>query len=116
MTAEENPLKTKLEKELQESEWLQKFKQLSFGLREIQTLFPLTQLCELKLITDTQSLAIHCPNLEVRQELSQQQLELSQLNIGVKRFILKYSDLQDIIIDAETVSLDKNFQKNSLTN
>ena len=98
---EENPLKSKLEKELRESEWLNKFKQLSDGLRAIKIKLPLTQLCELKFITDSQSLVIHCPNQQVREELSQQRQLLWQLNMGAKRFILKYSDYQDIIIDAE---------------
>ena len=97
---EQNPLRSKLEKELQESEWLQKFKQLSAGLRQIKAEIPLTQLCKLEWITDTESLIIHCPNPEVRAGLSQQMSQIAQINIGANFFILKYPNCPDIIIDA----------------
>lgn len=97
---EQNPLRHKLEKELQESEWLQKFKQLSEGLRQLKAEIPLTQLCKLEWITDSESLIIHCPNPEVRAGLSQQISQIAQLNIGANIFILKYPHCQDIIIDA----------------
>jgi len=96
---EQNPLRHKLEKELQESEWLQKFKQLSEGLRQIKAEIPLTQLCNLEWMTDTESLIIHCPNPEVRAGLSQQISQIAQINIGANLFILKYPHYQDIIID-----------------
>ena len=99
MTLEEhNPLKRKLEKELQESEWLQKFKRLSFGLRQIKAEIPLTQLCELKWIPDSQSPIVHCPNPEVREGLSQQSSKIARLNIGANCFILKSPNYPDIII------------------
>ena len=68
----ENSLQSRLKSELQNSEWLQKFKQLSDTLRYIKREIPLTQLCELKWITEDDGLIIYCPNEEVWQELSQQ--------------------------------------------
>ncbi|MGK7878006.1 MAG: hypothetical protein AB4426_33280 [Xenococcaceae cyanobacterium] len=100
MTLEEqNSLKRKLEKELQESEWLQKFKQLSEGLSRIKAEIPLTQLCELRWVSDSDSLIIHCPNPEVREGLCQQTSKIAQLNIGANCFIIKYPNCQDIIIE-----------------
>lgn len=99
MPEEENPLKNKLEKQLQESAWLNKFKQLSFGLSAIKTNIPLTQLCRLQWLTDSDTLIIHCPNLEVRAGLQQQSSEIAQISIGAKHFIIRYPDSPDIIIE-----------------
>lgn len=63
----ENPLPSRFKAELLNSEWSQEFKQLSDTLRAIQTEIPLTQLCELKWITEDDSLIIDCPNEEVWQ-------------------------------------------------
>ena len=92
------PLKDKLEKQLKESAWLNKFKQLSFGLQEIKTTIPLTQLCRLQWLTDGDVLVIHCPNLEVREGLNQQSNQIARISIGAKYFVLRNQDDQDIII------------------
>ena len=97
--SEPNPLQNKLEKELQESEWLQKFKRLSEGLRQIKAEIPLTQLCHLEWKTDSDSLVIHCPNPEVREALSQQTAKIAQIKMGAKHFILKYQNYADIVIE-----------------
>ena len=81
----ENPLQSRLKSELQNSEWLRKFKQLSDTLRYIKTEIPLTQFCELKWITEDDSLIIYCPNEEVWQELSQQQEKMAKVNQRVNR-------------------------------
>ena len=96
---EQNPLQSKLKRELQESEWLQKFKQLSEGLRQIKADVPLTQLCELKWVTDNQSLIIYSPNPEVREGLSKQTDKIAQIKIGANHFVIKCSNYQDIIIE-----------------
>ncbi|NER25850.1 MAG: hypothetical protein F6J96_35185 [Symploca sp. SIO1C2] len=94
-------LKRQLKKELQESEWLQKFKQLSEGLSTIKAEIPLTQLCQLRWVDESQTLIIHCPNPEVREGLRQQTAKIEQLDIVAKRFILKNPQFPDIIIDAQ---------------
>lgn len=102
MNSEEyNRKKRELEKELQASEWLQKFKQLSFGLRQLKAEIPLTQLCQLRWLTDSETLMIHCPNPEVREGLCRQQTQLAQLKIMARRFIIKYPALPDAIVDRE---------------
>jgi|GEM_PF-2392889 len=97
----EESLKRQLQKELQESEWLQKFKQLSEGLCQIKAEIPLTQLCQLRWESESHTLIIHCPNLEVQEGLHQQKSKIEQLNIVAKRFILKHPQSQDIIIEAQ---------------
>lgn len=96
---EHNPWQNKLEQQLQQSESLQKFKQISRALQQLKAEIPLIQLCELRWITDDDTLILHCPNLEIRQDLSQQREKLAQLDLSVSRFIIKYSNFQDIIID-----------------
>jgi len=98
MSEEENPLRNKLHKDLQASQWLQKFKQLSEGLQRIKVEFPLTQLCELKWITENDSLVIHCPNPEVREGLAAQAGKLAKFQMGATHFVLKYPNLPDIAI------------------
>lgn len=97
---EENPWQNKLERQLQQSESLQKFKQISRTLQQLKAEMPLTQLCELRWITNDDTLIVHCPNLEVRQDLSEQREKLAQLNLSLSRFIIKYSNEQDIIVDS----------------
>ena len=99
---EQNPLQHKLKQELENSQWLQKFKQLSEGLRKIKEEIPLTQLCELQWVTENHSLILNCPNLEVREGLLQQSGKISQLNMGAKRFIIRYSQGEDIIIHPQS--------------
>ncbi len=96
---ENNPLKQQIEKELRESQWLQKFKQLSLGLSRIKAEIPLVQLCQLRWVTESDSLVIHCPNPEVREGLCQQTAKIARFNIGAKRFILKHPNSQDIVIE-----------------
>jgi hypothetical protein len=99
MTAEEqNPLKKEIEQELQSSQWLHKFKQLSEGLVKIQTEIPLTKLCQLKWITEDDSLVIQCPNSETRLGLVRQSEKLSNLHIGANKLIIRYSDERDFIV------------------
>lgn len=97
----ENPLESKLKAELQNSEWLQKFKWLSDTLRYVKTEIPLTQLCELKWNTEDDSLIINCPNEEIWQELSQQSEKIAELNQKINRLILKYADYQELVFDLE---------------
>lgn len=101
MTEEQNPLRHKLEQELQESQWLQKFKQLNMGLQRLKAEVPLTQLCKLKWVTEDDSLIVRCPNPEVRAGLCEQRAKLSRFKMGATRFILKYPGLPDVAIAAE---------------
>ena len=95
----ENPLESKLKEELQNSEWLQKFKWLADTLRYVKTEIPLTQLCELKWDTEGDSLIIICPNEEIWRELSLQPEKISELNQKINRLILKYGDYQELVFE-----------------
>lgn len=95
---EDNPWQNKLEQQLQQSDSLQKFKQISRALQQLKAEIPLTQLCELRWITDDDTLILHCPNIEIRQDLSQQREKFAQLDLSVSRFIIKYASYEDIII------------------
>ena len=97
---EQNPLRRRIEEELQGSEWLQKFKALSFGLRQLKAEIPLTQLCQLEWMPESETLAIRCPNPEVWQGLLAQTKKMARLNLMAKRFIIKYCDRQDIVVEA----------------
>ena len=93
----ENPLESKLKAELQNSEWLQKFKWLGDTLRCVKTEILLTQLCELEWNTEDDSLIINCPNEEVWQELSQQSEKIAEMNQKINRLILKYANFCDAL-------------------
>ncbi|MDJ0647155.1 MAG: hypothetical protein QNJ60_00475 [Xenococcaceae cyanobacterium MO_188.B19] len=95
----ENPLQSKLKAELDNSEWLQKFKQLGDTLRYVKAEIPLTQLCNLKWNTKDESLIVNCPNEEVWQELSQQSEKIAKVNQKVKRLILKYGNYPELVFD-----------------
>jgi hypothetical protein len=97
--ADENPLENQLKKELEESEWLQKFKRLSEDLGKIKREVPLTRLCELRWITESDSLVIHCPNLEIREELLQQTIKLTNLKLSATYFRISYPNYPDLIVD-----------------
>jgi hypothetical protein len=96
---DQNPLESSLRKELDDSTWLKKFKQIGEDLREVKTQVPLTQLCELKWVTEDDGLLIHCPNLEVRESLQQQIGWLAKTKISAKYLTIKYPETSDIRID-----------------
>jgi hypothetical protein len=92
----ENPLRTRLAEELANSEWLQKFKAINQLLQTVRAQVPLTQLCELKWLTDSDSLVIHCPSIEVWQDLCQQQAQLVQYRGCAQHIVLKHGDCNSV--------------------
>ena len=98
MTSNEpESLKQQLEKELQESEWLNKFKRLSDLLLRLKTELPLTQLCKVEWKTDSDTLRIRCPNSEVQDDLLQQASQIVQLCPEAPHIILEWADNQHIL-------------------
>ena len=59
-----NPLQDKLKAELDNSQWLQKFREIGENLQLIKSAIPVTELCQLKWNTGNNGLDIHCPNEE----------------------------------------------------
>ncbi|MEM9907123.1 MAG: hypothetical protein AAF921_19075 [Cyanobacteria bacterium P01_D01_bin.44] len=94
----QNLLRDKLKQELDESEWLQKFKAINQLLQILKADIPLTQLCDLKWDTTHDQLLIHCPNPETLIALNRQSQELAQRTGCAKQILLKYSEHPDIII------------------
>jgi hypothetical protein len=94
-----NPLASRLKKELEDSPWLRKFKQIGNDLREVRTKIPLTQLCELKWVSEDDGLLIYCPNLEVRSDLQQQIDTLAKVDISARSLTIKYPETPDIAIN-----------------
>lgn len=94
---DENPLKQQLEAELNNSEWLNKFKRVSTILKRIKAAIPLTQLCTLKWQTELDALVVHCPNDEVWHSLQQHQQRISALDLELSQVILQYQDEQIIL-------------------
>lgn len=95
---DQNPLRTKLAKDLHESEWMQKFKALSEMLQRVKTELPITEQCTLRWDTDQDWLSISCPNEGVKATLIQQSSRLAQLTYPAKQVILKLPNHQDVFI------------------
>ncbi|MEL7086138.1 MAG: hypothetical protein AAGE92_01825 [Cyanobacteria bacterium P01_G01_bin.4] len=88
----------KLKRELEESEWLQKYRQMGQSLLALKAEVPLTELCDLKWDTETDSLLIRCPNAEVWESLQHHQAKFRSLQIAAARVILQFGDREDINI------------------
>ncbi|MGK7911940.1 MAG: hypothetical protein AB4050_10750 [Synechococcus sp.] len=94
------PFKDQLKRELEESEWLQKYRQMAQSLLALKANVPLTELCDLKWDTDTDSLLIRCPNAEVWESLKTQLTDIRCLEISATQVILQFSDREDIDISS----------------
>jgi hypothetical protein len=92
----ENPLQARLAEELANSQWLQKFKAINQLLQIMRSQVPLTQLCELKWLTATDSLVVHCPSVEIWQDLCQQKNNLVQHRGCAQHIVLKHSDCDEL--------------------
>lgn len=98
MDSSENPLRKKLETEFNQSEWFQKFKALRTLLQTLKAEVPLTQLCDVKWDTSTDTLLIHCPNPEIRHALCEQSSTIDQIQGCATQVILRLTHYPDIII------------------
>jgi hypothetical protein len=98
MMDDQNPLRSKLEKELKESEWLQKFKAINQLLQTLKAEVPLTRLCDLKWDTAYNQLLIHCPDPEIRDALANQSRRLARLTGCAQQLVLRHSEQPDVII------------------
>ena len=89
-------IQDKLKRELEESEWLQKYRQMGQSLLALKAEVPLTELCDLKWETETDSLLIRCPNAEVWEGLQRQRAEIRALQIAATNVVLQLSDREDV--------------------
>jgi len=60
----ENPLQDKLKAQVENSQWLQKFREIGENLKLIKSAIPATELCQLKWNTGNNGLDVYCPNEE----------------------------------------------------
>lgn len=77
---DQNPLKTSLAKELDDSLWLRQFRDLSQLLQSLKREVPLTQQCKTEWVSEHRTLRILCPDLGMQQALSQQASTIVDLN------------------------------------
>jgi hypothetical protein len=91
-------LQHKLKAELEDSEWLHKFKQLSDLLTEIKSEIPATIFCDLRWLTDEETLLIHCPNQETKACLESEAAKFSKVCAFAKKFVITYLNTPDFVI------------------
>lgn len=101
MIEDQNPLRTALEKELDESDWLQKFQSISQLLQSLKADVSLTERCKLEWISENQTLLIHCPTAELQQALKKQASDILRINNQIKKsakhIILKHAQHEDVL-------------------
>lgn len=88
----ENPLQDKLKAELDNSQWLQKFKEIGENLQLIKSLIPATELCQLKWNTRNNGLDIYCPNEETWNYLRLEIPKISKLPFKGDRVTILWQD------------------------
>lgn len=77
---DQNPLRTALAKELNDSTWLQQFRSLSRLLQLLTSEVPLTEQCKLEWLSEVNTLRIDCPTAAVQQALGQKAPVILQIN------------------------------------
>ena len=77
---DQNPLKTALAKELNDSLWLWQFRELSQLLQELKRNVPLTQQCKTEWVSEHRTLRIYCPDVAVQRTLSRQVASIVSVN------------------------------------
>ncbi len=73
---DQNPLRTQLANDLNNSEWLQKFKAINQLLHSLKAEITEIQSCDLKWDTSSNGLVIHCPSADTAQKLQLQQHQI----------------------------------------
>ena len=96
--AEQNPLRHQVEQELQASDWFVKFKTWGIFLQNLKDKVPLTQLCQVRWITSSDEVVIHCPNPEIRTALERQSSQIQQLQGPAQRIIIRCSDYPELVL------------------
>lgn len=93
---DQNPLRTRLEEELNSSEWLQKFKAINRLLHRLKAEVLQLETCELRWDTSCNGLVIHCPSVELGQQL--QQDKIVAIADYADRITLVFPDGSDIVL------------------
>ncbi|NEQ53568.1 MAG: hypothetical protein F6K11_26100 [Leptolyngbya sp. SIO3F4] len=97
---DQNPLRTQLENNLNNSEWLQKFKAINQLLHSLKSEITEIQSCELKWDTSCDGLVIHAPSIEVAQQLQLKQDTIISIAKYANCITLVAPGSSDIILKA----------------
>lgn len=97
-TNEQNPLRSQLEDELNNSEWLQKFKAINQLLHSLKDAIAEIRICELRWDTSCNGLIIYCPSVETASHLQQQQDTIITIANYAEQITLVPPDSPDIIL------------------
>ncbi|MEM6256444.1 MAG: hypothetical protein AAF821_26345 [Cyanobacteria bacterium P01_D01_bin.156] len=95
---DQNPLQTKLENELNSSEWLQKFKAINQLLHSLKAEIETMQHCELKWDTSCNGLTIHCPSAEIVEQFQQQQAVIVGIADYANNIVLVAPDGSQVLL------------------
>ncbi len=95
---DQNPLRTQLENDLNNSEWLQKFKAINQLLHSLKAEILDIQTCDLKWDTSCDGLVIHCPSEENCQRLQSQQGKIISIAKYANCITLVHPGSSDIMI------------------
>ncbi|MEM1256780.1 MAG: hypothetical protein AAGI69_30480 [Cyanobacteria bacterium P01_H01_bin.21] len=99
-TDPQNPLRSQLESDLNNSEWLQKFKAINQLIHSLKGEITEINSCELRWNTSCNGLDIHCPSIETGQRLLLQQDTIVSIANYAERIVLMQPDSSDIILKA----------------
>ena len=99
-TNPQNPLRSQLENDLNNSAWLQKFKAINQLLHSLKGEITEINSCELRWNTHCNGLDIHCPSIETGQQLLLQRDTIVSIANYADRIVLMQPDRSDIILKA----------------
>lgn len=105
MLDEQNPLRSQFEDELNNSEWLQKFKAINQLLHSLKAEILPVQSCDLKWDTSCNGLKIHCPSSDIVQQLQQQQTQIIDIANYADRIALVQPDSAEVILKGDSDTL-----------
>lgn len=96
--SDQDPLRSQLENDLNNSAWLQTFKAINRLLHRLKAEIADIQTCELKWDTSCKGLTIHCPSVDIGERLQAQQDAIITIANYADRITLAQPDLPDIIL------------------
>ena len=100
MTGTDRSLRSQLERGLNNSQWLQKFKAINQLLHSLKREIADINHCELRWNTGCNGLDIHCPSIEICQQLQQQRDRIISIAHYADRIVLMQPNSSDIILKA----------------
>ena len=89
-------LSDKLRRDLEASQWLQKYRQMGQSLLALKEKIPLSTLCKVEWLTETDTLSIRCPNPEIREGLLKQASAIAALDLAAASIVVRCEGLPDV--------------------